>query len=163
MKDYYTVVETSAVLNISRSRIYEVCRKLGIDTRKIDDAVMDRLKEAFTGVKKNKKNSESFEVNQKNVQSLSISCDSGATLEKRLADAKQKFDDINRSLAEYQLAIDIYGEVMLNDKNSSPYSNPVRKPMNDTLKQYNSLQKTINELEEKLKLTSTSKKRAIDD
>lgn len=149
--DYISVSDLSSELNVSVQSIYAKAKKMDIDTKKIGDQEKEMLRQSFTEVSKLKKNASEFEKASASVQCTEISSQSGSTLEQRLADAKQKFDNLNRTIANYQLAIDTYGDVFTNESNGQPYVNPVQKSLNDALKQYAVINKTINELEEKLK------------
>ena len=79
---------------------------------------------------------------------------SGSTLENRLKIAKREFDLVNKSLIECQIAIDTHGTIIQNGNNGTISSNPAVKTKCELLKQQTALQKTIQELEDRLKLST---------
>lgn len=165
MEYYFSVNELSTEFGISTRSIYNKANKLGIDTKKIGLNEKEKLKESFSEVSKLKKNASVFEQASGTVQTAEISNLNGSTVEQRLEIEKKRYDNLNRTIAKYQLAIDTYGDVFINEANGQPYANPVQKSLNEAYKQSAVINKTINELEEKLKysILASSQESAIDD
>lgn len=167
MQRYHGVDVISAEIGVSAPTLYKKCKEIGIDPSKITDARKKKLIKYCADTIQRKKEAKAFMEDIQNVnvrQSDVISVQSGSTLEKRLSIAKQEFDNVAKSLAECQLAIDTKGTIIMNGNTGTISSNPAVKTKCELLKQFNALQKTIQELEEKMKLsTSTSPESPIDD
>lgn len=165
MKDYFSVGEISTEFGISRQTISKKIKELGIDSRKITEQDKDLIyKQCLTTIKA-KDNRKELEEKEKLIETDTIVDKNGSTLEQRLEIAKREFDNLNKSLIKYQIAIETYGEYLIDEKNSQPYPNPLMKVKVDLWKQHNALQKTIQDLEDKLKysISSSLNDSAIDD
>ena len=160
MQSYFTVDEISTEIDVNRNTLYQKARELGIDTSKITKIKKNKLIKACQSTIERKSEAKAFieDVKGAKVEKTDeISAHSGSTLEKRLAIAKKEFDNVSKSLAECQVAIDLKGTILMNGNNGTISSNPAVKTKCELLKQQNALQKTIQELEDTLKLTiSTS-------
>lgn len=169
MQNYYSVGAISTEIGVSDKKIYKVAKELGIDTQKITEARKLKLIKGCQETIQRKKDANAFTEAIKNAkveETGVIANKSGSTLEHRLSKAKIDYDNVNKSLAECQIAINLHGTLMQNGKNGIISSNPAVKTMCELLKQKNALDKTINELEEKLKLsksTSEEKRSVIGD
>jgi len=164
MKNYYSVGEISTELGISDKTIYKRAAELGFDTSKITEKRKEKLIQACKAVVDRKKEAKELLKAAENVKSDAISGQTGSTLEKRLEIAKKEFDNISKSLAECQIVIERKGTIMMNGNNGIVSSNPAVKTKCELLKQHNALQKTIQDLENTLKLTvSSDSGSAIDD
>lgn len=167
MKGYFTIGEISKEIGVSDKTLYKRAKDLEIDTSKITSKRKEMLIKACEEVANRKNSVKGFLQNVSNakvVESDTISSQSGSTLEKRLEIAKQKFDFVNKCIADCESAIKA-NNVIIDNANGSISSNPAVKTMCELLKQHTSLQRNIQELEEKLKLisTSTTTGSAIDD
>ena len=159
MQNYYSVGAISTEIGVSDKKIYKVAKELGIDTSKITKIKKNKLIKACESTIKRKKEANAFSEAIKNAKvgkTEQIANQSGSTLEQRLSKAKKDYDNVNKSLAECQIAIDLHGTIIQNGNNGTISSNPAVKTMCELLKQKNALDKTINELEEKLKLSKTT-------
>ena len=158
MPKYFKVEEISTQINVSMPKIYEVCRKIGIDTQKITENRKKKLIEALQPTIKRKSDANEFMealTSVKVEKSDEISAKSGSTLEKRLEIAKREFDKVNQCLLECQVAIDTHGTIIQN-VNGTISSNPAVKTKCELIKQQNSLQKIIQDLEDRLKIALVS-------
>lgn len=166
MTNYYSVDEISAEIGVSRTTIAKKVKEFGFDFAKITKARKNKLIKACQSTIDRKNEAKAFlnDVKQANVGEIEeISSQSGSTLEKRLSIAKKEFDNVTKSLKQCQIAIDQKGTILMNGNNGTISSNPAVKTKCELLKQQNALQKTINELEQALRLTFTTDKEAIDD
>ena len=166
MRNYTSVEEISAEIGVHPSSVYSKARLLGIDTQKITQKRKEKLIKVLQPSIDRKKEANDFldDVQQENIGEIEeISNETGSTLEKRLSIAKKEFDNVSKSLKQCQIAIDKKGTILMNGNNGTISSNPAVKTKCELLKQQNALQKTINELEQALKLTITFTKDAIDD
>ena len=169
MQNYFTIDEISNEIDVNRNTLYQKARDLGIDTSKITKIRKNKLIKACQSTIERKKEANAFSEAIKNAKvekTDKIANQSGSTLEQRLLKAKKDYDNVNKSLAECQIAIDLHGTLIQNGNNGTISSNPAVKTMCELLKQKNALDKTINELEEKLKLsksTSDEKRSVIGD
>ena len=164
--NYYSVDEISAEIGVNQTTIYQKAKILGIDTSRITKTRKNKLIKACQTTIERKKEAKAFleDVKQENIDKTEeISSETGSTLEKRLSIAKKEFDNVSKSLKQCQIAIDKKGTILMNGNNGTISSNPAVKTKCELLKQQNALQKTINELEQALKLTITFSKDAIDD
>lgn len=158
MEHYYSVEEISKEIGISRQNLTKRIKKMGVDTKKIDEntkkAIID---DCFDEI--NKKNTKNMILNVINgvseVKSSEISNESGSTLLKRLEIAKQKYDFVNECLAILEIEIKELG-ILINNANTSVSSNPAVKSWNELTKSQNVYQKQIDDLEEKLKLSRST-------
>lgn len=150
---YYSVDEISMEIGVNRTTIYQKAKNLRIDTAKITESRKKRIIEACQGVLLRKKEAKELLKVKDNIKTTEISGESGSTLEKRLEIAKKEFDNINKSLAECQNIIDQKGTMMIMVTNGAVASNPAVKTKCELLKQHNALQKTIQDLENTLKLS----------
>lgn len=158
MQHYFSIGEISSEIGVSDKTLYKRAKDLKIDTSKITLSKKNKLIEACEEVASRKNSVKGFLQNvssAKVVESSMISSQSGSTLEQRLEIAKQKFDFVNKCIADCELAIKA-NNVIIDNANGSISSNPAVKTMCELLKQHTSLQRNIQELEEKLKLISTS-------
>ena len=164
MQHYYSVAEISAELGISDKTIYKKVAEFGFDTSKITESKKNRLIKALQPTIDRKREAKEL-LNVKNrTKTMEISNETGSTLEKRLEIAKIEFDNINKSLAECQNLIDQKGTMMITPTNGAVSSNPAVKTKCELMKQHNALQKTIQDLENALKLSiSSNSGSAIDD
>lgn len=162
MKHYYSVEEISTEIGISRQALTKRIKKLGLDTKTIGNKEKKLIIDSASEEIEKKKLTTDILSSVSSLQTIEILNETGSTLEQRLVIAKQKFDFVNQCIAECESAISSVGTIVDN-ANGSVSSNPAVKTMNELLKQHTALQKTINELEERLKLTSTSTQKAIDD
>lgn len=159
MKNYYNVDEISAEIGVNVRTIYQKLNVLGIDSQKITLNRKKKLIEALKPTIDRKKDANDFLEAIKNVKvakSDEILTISGSTLEQRLAIAKREFDKVNQSLIECQIAIDTHGTIIQNGNNGTISSNPAVKTKCELLKQQNALQKTIQDLEDRLRKPTTS-------
>lgn len=167
MQNYFNVDEISAEIGVNVRTIYQKLKILGIDSTKITQKRKEKLIDALKSTIERKKDANKFIKKIKNVKvpkSNEISLITGSTLEQRLAIAKREFDKVNKSLIECQIAIDTHGTIIHNGNNGTISSNPAVKTKCELLKQQNALQKTIQELEDRLKISlSTEKVNTIDD
>ena len=169
MQNYYSVDEISAEIGVNRNTIYQKARNLGIDTGKITENRKLKLIKACSETIERKKEAEDFLNESKKAKvekTAEIAGQTGSTLEQRLAIAKKEFDLITKSLAECQVAIERKGTILMNGNNGTISSNPAVKTKCELLKQHNALQKTIQELENTLKMSvipTISKINTIDD
>lgn len=169
MQNYYSVDEISAEVGVNRNTIYQKARNLGIDTSKITEKRKIKLIQAVSDTieRKNEANEFLNDVKSEKVgKTVEIFGQSGSTLEQRLSIAKKEFDLITKSLAECQIAIEKKGTILMNGNNGTISSNPAVKTKCELLKQHNALQKTIQDLENALKMSvapSVSKISTIDD
>lgn len=163
MKDYFTVDEISAEINVNRNTLYQKARKLGIDTSKIDENAKSLLIEACAETIARKREAKELLNGVEVSKSDLISLESESTLSKRLEIAKNEFNLITKSLAECQAVIDKKGTILMNGNNGTISSNPAVKTKCELLKQQNALQKTISDLESALKLSIESPHSVIDD
>lgn len=158
MPNYIKVEAISTETGVSFSKIYEKCRILGIDTKKITENRKKKILEALQPTIDRKNGANDFLETMKSVKvakSEEILLISGSTLEQRLSIAKREFDKVNQSLIECQIAIDTHGTIIQN-VNGTISSNPAVKTKCELLKQQTSLQKTIQELEDRLKMATLS-------
>ena len=167
MKGYFTIGEISKEIGVSDKTLYKRAKDLKIDTSRITLKRKEKLINACEEVARRKNSVKGFMKNvskAKVIKSSSISSQSGSTLDVRLKIAKQKFDFVNKCIADCESAIKA-NNVIIDNANGSISSNPAVKTMCELLKQHISLQRNIQELEEKLKLisTSTTTGSAIDD
>lgn len=166
MQNYHTVDGISAEIGVSRATLSKKCAELGIDVSKITDARKRKLISAVSSTIQRKEEAKAFLNDIKSdkvAQSDTISAQSGSTLEQRLIIAKQEFDKVHQSLLECQIAIEKKGTILMNGNNGTISSNPAIKTKCELLKQFNALQKTIQDLEDKQKYVSSTPKSPIDD
>ena len=160
MQNYFSIEEISKEIGVSDKTIYKRCSELGFDTSKITKTKKIKLIKACQSTIDRKNEANEFINDVKNAKvgkTDEISAQSGSTLEKRLAIAKKEFDNVSKSLAECQVAINLKGTIIMNGNNGTISSNPAVKTKCELLKQQNALQKTIQELENAMKLSiSTS-------
>ena len=157
MQNYHSIDEISAEIGVSRATLSKKANFLGFDVSKITDARKKRLIKACEPTIERKKEAENFLKETKSVkvgQIEPIVNQTGSTLEQRLIIAKQEFDKVHQSLLECQVAIEKKGTILMNGNNGTISSNPAIKTKCELLKQFNALQKTIQDLEDKLKYTS---------
>lgn len=166
MQNYHTVDAISTEIGVSNVTIFKKAAELGIETSKITDAKKRKLIEACAETIERKKEAKAFlkDINGEKIENKQvISGQNGSTLEQRLIIAKQEFDKVHQSLLECQIAIEKKGTILMNGNNGTISSNPAIKTKCELLKQFNALQKTIQDLEDKLKFASSSSKSPIDD
>ena len=163
MKDYFSVEEISAEINVSDMVLYKHARNLGIDTSKIGETEKEKLIEACSETIERKKEAKELLKDVKVDESEMIDLENRSTLEKRLYIAKKEFNLITRSLAECQAVIEKKGTIMMNGNNGTVSMNPAVKTKCELLKQQNALQKTISDLESALKLSVTIKRNSVID
>ena len=169
MQNYYSVDEISAEIGVHRASIYQKAKLLGIDTQKITEKRKNKLIEAVKPMLERKNEANEFlnDVKTEKIgKTVEIFGQSGSTLEQRLSIAKKEFDLITKSLAECQIAIEKKGTILMNGNNGTISSNPAVKTKCELLKQHNALQKTIQDLENALKMSvapAVSKISTIDD
>lgn len=168
MKNYFKIDEISIEIDVNRNTLYKKARLLNIDTSKITLAKKKKLIKACESTINRKKRAKKFisDVRKVKVDEFNeISSESGSTLEKRLSIAKKEFDNVSKSLLECQKTIDLKGTIIMNGNNGTISSNPAVRTKCELLKQQNSLQKTIQDLEDALKMSksNTSTKKVIDD
>ena len=159
MQNYFSVDEISAETGVNVRTIYQRLKVLGIDSQKITKNRKDKLIMALKPTIDRKNDANEFLEAIKNVKvakSEEIFGKSGSTLEQRLSIAKREFDKVNQSLIECQVAIDTHGTIIQNGNNGTISSNPAVKTKCELLKQQTSLQKTIQELEDRLKISISS-------
>lgn len=169
MQNYYSVDEISAEIGVNRNSIYQKAKILGIDTSRITEKRKAKLIKAVSPILDRKKEADAFLDDVKSAKvdkTVEISHQSGSTLEQRLSIAKKEFDLITKSLAECQIAIEKKGTILMNGNNGTISSNPAVKTKCELLKQHNALQKTIQDLENAMKMSVapiSSKVNTIDD
>ena len=163
MKDYFSVDEISAEINVSDKLIYKKAKLLGIDTSKIGETEKEMLIEACSEAIERKREAKELLSDVKVSESDLISMESESTLEKRLFIAKKEFNLITKSLAECQAVIDKKGTILMNGNNGTISMNPAAKTKCELLKQQTALQKTISDLEASLRLTIPVSHSVIDD
>lgn len=168
MQVYFSVDEISTEIDVHRATIYQKARDLGIDTSKITKTKKNQLIKACKGIVERKNEAKGFidDVKKAEVgQTDEISSQRGSTLEKRLEIAKKEFDNVSKSLAQCQVAIDLKGTILMNGNNGTISSNPAVKTKCELLKQQNALQKTIQDLENALKysISTSINESVIDD
>lgn len=169
MQNYYSVDEISAEIGVNRNSIYQKAKILGIDTSRITEKRKTKLIKAVSPILDRKKEADAFLDDVKSAKvgkTVEISHQSGSTLEQRLSIAKKEFDLITKSLAECQIAIEKKGTILMNGNNGTISSNPAVKTKCELLKQHNALQKTIQDLENAMKMSVapiSSKVNTIDD
>ena len=156
MKNYYSVDEISTDLHVNRNTIYKKIKQLNLDSKKLDEESKKLLENSIVELKKRRKYAILFEEEVKNLKSDTISNKTTSTMELRLENAKQNYDDVMKRLAECKLSLDTYGTVLTNDDNKGQYQNPIIKTYNDLIKSRNVLSREIQDWEEKLKLVSNS-------
>lgn len=169
MPNYFSVDEISAEVGVHRSSVYQKAKSLGIDPSKITEKRKNKLLNAIMPMVERKKEADAFLDDVKSAKvgkTVEISHQSGSTLEQRLSIAKKEFDLITKSLAECQIAIEKKGTILMNGNNGTISSNPAVKTKCELLKQHNALQKTIQDLENAMKMSVapiSSKVNTIDD
>lgn len=168
MQNYYTIDEISVEIGVNRNTLYQKAREIDLDTSKITKKRKEKLIKACEGTILRKIEANEFIEDVKSAKvpkTDEILKESGSTLEKRLSIAKREFDNVNKSLMECQVAIELKGTILMNGNNGTISSNPAVKTKCELLKQHNALQKTIQELEDNLKLSKTNidKKSVIGD
>lgn len=165
MQDYISVGAISTEFGISRQTISKKLKELGIDSRKITQEDKELLYNACKNNFLAKEGRKDYEEKVKLIETDPILTKSGSTLEERLIIAKREFDNLNKSLLECQIILDTYGHFSINGDDNKPYPNNAMKTKIELLKQHNALQKTIQELEDKKKLSISSSIRnsVIDD
>lgn len=166
MKNYISVDEISAEIGVDRTTVYKKAKLMDIDTSRITETRKKRLIKALEPTISRKKDAFDFLNDIKTDKPLKtdpIVDLNGSTLEKRLYIAKQEFDKVCKSLNECQIAIEKKGTILMNGNNGTISSNPAVKTKCELLKQFNALQKTIQELEEKLRLSAPVNESPIDD
>ena len=165
MKRYFTVEEISTEIGISRRKLSDHIKKLGLDTKKLTEKekqiLIDDCKDVLLG-KKDQKTILDTNIDIEKMKTLEISNLNGASYEQRLAITKQEFDFVVKSMAKLRKEL-IETDFVVKSSNGNTSQNAKVKTYNEFVKSFNSLQKTINEIEQQLKLTSTSIERAIDD
>ena len=162
MKNYFSVEEISAEINVSDKVIYKNAKLLGIDTSKIGETEKAKLIEACQSTIDRKREAKEFLEGVEVSQSEMINMESLSTLEQRLFIAKKEFNLITKLLADCQAVIEKKGTIIMNN-NGAISSNPAVKTKCELLKQQNALQKTISDLESSLKLTANPTRSVIDD
>lgn len=165
MQVYYSIEEISKDIGISRQTLTKRVKKLGLDSKKLGNKERELIiADVQDEIDKKNVSKDVLKsvIGAYNVQSVSISSINGATYEQRLEISKQKLDFVTKELDKLEKAIADSGSI-IDNANGSISQSPVVKTFNDYLKSYNTLQKTINELEEKLKLSTTTRDSAIDD
>lgn len=158
MKDYFSIGEISKEIGVSDKTLYKRAKDLKINTSRITLKRKEKLIKACEDIANKKNSVKGFMKNVSKVKvtkSSSIASKSGSTLDVRLKIAKQKFDFVNNCIADCENAIKA-NNVIIDNANGSISSNPAVKTMCELLKQHTALQRNIQELEEKLKLISTS-------
>lgn len=168
MQVYFSVDEISTEIDVNRNTIYQKARELDIDTSKITKTKKNQLIKACQSTIDRKNEAKGFvdDVKKAEVgQTDEISSQRGSTLEKRLEIAKKEFDNVSKSLAQCQVAIDLKGTILMNGNNGTISSNPAVKTKCELLKQQNALQKTIQDLENALKysISTSINESVIDD
>ena len=165
MQKYYSVEEISMEIGVSIPTIRQKAKNLGFDTQRLTENRKKRIINACQSVIQKKNEAKELLNVKNNIKYEEISSESGSTLEKRLEIAKREFDCINKSLAECQNIIDQKGTMMITVTNGAVSSNPAVKTKCELLKQHNALQKTIQDLENALKLSlkPSGKINTIDD
>lgn len=156
MPTYIPLDEISSEIGVSYETLRKKCYQLSLDPKKITKKNKSDLITSLQTTINRKKEANEFISDVKNVKvskTEEISKQSGSTLETRLNIAKKEFDNVSKSLAECQVAIDLKGTIIMNGNNGTVSSNPAVKTKCDLLKQQIALQKTIQELEDQLKLS----------
>lgn len=159
MQDYYSVGAISTEIGVSDKKIYKVCKELGIDTKKIDEnAKKDIILGCESTILRKKEANDLISdlENAKVGQTNEIADKTGSTLEQRLFNAKKDYDNIVKNIIASDFLIETKGEYIINSNNGSVSLNPALKGKTELLKQKNALDKTINDLEEKLKLSKST-------
>ena len=157
MQNYFKVDEISAETGVNPTTIRQKIKILGLDASKITKNRKNKIIEALKPTIERKSQANNFVEAIKSVkieQNDVIVDKSGSTLENRLKIAKREFDLVNKSLIECQIAIDTHGTIIQNGHNGTISSNPAVKTKCELLKQQTALQKTIQELEDRLKLST---------
>lgn len=166
MQDYFSVEAISHEIGISDKTVYKRASELGIDTSKITKTKKDELIKACEGTIEKKRMAQELTGSLKNAKldiTNTILDKSGATHEERLTIAKQDYDKLVKNIVACDYMIEIKGEFISNS-NGSISSNPAVKTKCELLKQKNSLDKTISDLEDKLKYSiSSPQDNVIDD
>ena len=165
MQDYYSVEEISKKIGISRQKVNDRVKKMGFDTKKLGDDEFKAILYDSLDVLQGKKAQSDILVADSDieVQEIAIiSNESGSTIEKRLELSKIEFDFITNQLEKERKKVLSVG-TSVKTSNGNTAQSSAMKTYNDLIKSRNILNKEINELEEKLKLSkSTSEeKRSI--
>ena len=169
MQDYYSVGAISTEIGVSDKKIYKVAKDLGLNTKEIGENEKKLIKEACLDTILRKKQANELVNDLKSAKldkSGTIYSKSGSTLEERLLNAKQDYDKVIKNILACDFMIETNGEFITNSNNGAVSPHPALKTKCELLKQKNALDKTINELEEKLKLsksTSEEKRSVIGD
>lgn len=164
MKSYLSVDEISTELQVNRNTIYKKIKQLGLDSKKLDIKSKKLLEDSVKELHNRRNYANEFEKKVKYLKNPTILSKSTSTMQERLADAKQSYNDVLKRLEEVKLSLDTYGTVLTNDDNKGQYQNPLVKTYNDLIKSRNLLSKEIQEWEDRLKLISTTTTgSAIDD
>lgn len=167
MPTYYSVEQISAETNVSEVTIYKKARLLGIDASRIGKKQKYELIDALADTISRKNKAKEVLEAQKSVKVgylESIVGQSGSTIEIRLLDAKREYDAVNTALVEIEEIIKDTGRIVSNGNTASTSMSSAMKTKLELLKQFISLQKTIQDLEDKLKYSiMKTEESAIDD
>lgn len=168
MPKYFTLDEISKEIgDISYESVRKKCKALGFDSKKITKNMKQELIDACSETIKRKASTKEFLEMQKSIKvgTLdSIVGQSGSTIEIRLLDAKREYDAVNTALVEIEEVIKMTGRIISNGNNGSTSMSSAMKTKLELLKQFISLQKTIQDLEDKLKYSiMKTEESAIDD
>lgn len=159
MPNYITLDEISSKINVSYETLRKKCYKLGIEPQKITKTKEKQLIKACQDTIDRKNEAKDLISSLGNVKvskNDEIVNESGSTLEKRLFNAKKDYDNIVKNIIASDYLIEEKGEYIVNGNNGTVSLNPALKGKIELIKQKNALDKTINELEEKLKLSRST-------
>lgn len=165
MKGYYSVEEISKKIGISRQKLTNRIKKLGFNTKKLGDEEFKAILYDCLDVLQGKKEQSGLleaDSSTKVKQTAKISNKSGSTIEQRLKMAKIELDFIKMQLEKEKAKILACGSTVKSSNGNSSQSSAM-KTYNDLIKSFNIIDNKITDLELKLKLTSTSTAKAIDD
>lgn len=159
MQNYFSIDEISKEIDVNRNTLYKKAKELDLDTSKLTKKDKTALIKACEDTIKRKSEAKSYLEATKDLKvskSDEILNQSGSTLEKRLEIAKREFDNVNKALIQVEMAIEQTGIVIMNGNNGTTSMSPAMKVKLELLKQHNALQKTIQDLEDKMRFTITN-------
>ncbi len=160
MKNYYKIDEISIELGVSRETIRKNIKKLGLDSRKIDETAKSLLVkelQSTLNIKNKGKMLESKVLGAKVEQSDEIPIESKSSLEILRIKAIQRYNLLEETAKNLEIVIKEDLGFVVNGTNGLVGLSPAVKGITEITKQQNALTKTIKELEEALKYNATSK------
>lgn len=159
MENYYKIDEISIDLGVSRETIRKNIKKLGLNSRKIDESakklLIDELQSTID-LKNKGKTLEKKVLDAKVEKSDDIPIESGSSLEILRIKAIQRYNLLEETAKNLEIVIKEDLGFVVSGTNGLVGLSPAVKGITEITKQQNALTKTIKELEEALKITSTS-------